>query len=138
MTIFQNSLGRWVFYDGDTYQYFDTQQEAQMAMIATAVSEQPIEAELAARITGELLPQLRALFAAMTTMQLDWRDNEMSAIIEKAAQSQQTIAGFPAENWVLWGATFNALQAWLETENEALGGVTPRQVLMRRYVAVQP
>lgn len=114
---------------------FDSEQEARNYVMAMEVSEKPIEAELAQRITGDLLPKLRELFAAMTAMQLSWQDNDMSDIIADAAQAQTAIVGFSPETWALWGETFNALQGWLETENAALGGVKPRTVLMRRYVA---
>lgn len=129
------SAGHWyVNNSGKEYQ-FNNEQEARTFAMATEVSEKPIEAELAQKITGELLPKLRELFAAMSAMQLAWQDNDMSAIIADAATNQQLIVGFSPETWALWGATFNALQGWLETENPALGGVKPRTVLMRRYVA---
>lgn len=129
------SAGYWYANDNGKEYQFDTEQEARTFAMATEVSEKPIEAELAQRITGELLPKLRELFAAMTAMQLAWQDNEMSAIIEDAAKSQESVVGFSTETWATWGATFQALQAWLETENPALGGIKPRTVLMRRYVA---
>ncbi len=135
MHIYQSAGGDWIFFDGVDKHRFDTEQEARLAMAAMEASEKSIEAELAAKITGELLPKLRELFAAMTAMQLAWQDNEMSAIIADAAQAQTAIVGFSPETWALWGETFNALQGWLETENAALGGVKPRTVLMRRYVA---
>ena len=134
MDIWQ-SAGYWYVNDNGNEYQFDTEQEARTFAMATEVSEKPIEAELAARITGELLPKLRELFAAMSAMQLAWQDNEMSAIIESAAESQESVVGFSPDTWATWGATFQALQAWLETENPALGGAKPRTVLMRRYVA---
>ena len=134
MDIWQ-SAGYWYVNDNGNEYQFDTEQEARTFAMATEVSEKPIEAELAARITGELLPKLRELFAAMSAMQLAWQDNEMSAIIESAAESQESVVGFSPDTWATWGATFQALQAWLETENLALGGAKPRTVLMRRYVA---
>lgn len=135
MNIYQSATGDWIFFDGTTKHRFDTEQEAQLAMAAMEASEKPIEAELAARITGEILPQLRTLFASMTAMQLDWQDNGMSTIIAQAAQAQENIVGFSPSIWAMWGATFQEFQTWLETENDALGGTRPRTVLMRRYVA---
>lgn len=135
MNIYQSAGNDWILFDGVTKHRFDTEREAQQAMAALEASEKPIEAELAGKITGELLPKLRELFAAMTALQLAWQDNEMSAIIAQAAQAQESIVGFSPETWATWGATFQEFQAWLETENPAIGGLRPRTVLMRRYVA---
>lgn len=129
------SGGYWyVNADGKEYQ-FNSGQEAQNYAMAIEASEKPIEAELAQRITGDLLPKLRELFAAMTAMQLAWQDNDMSDIIAGAAADGQLIVGFSPEVWATWGATFNALQAWLQTPNSAIDGQMPRTVLMKRYVA---
>ena len=117
---------------------FPTEQEAQRAMAAMDASEKPIEIELAAKITGEILPGMRKLFSTMSAMQVDWQDNGMGDIIAQAAASQQPVAGFAPEVWAQWGATFAAWQAWMETGNAALAGETPRSVLMRRYVAQVP
>ena len=104
-------------------------------MATIEASEKPIEIELAAKITGEILPGMRKLFSEMSAMQIDWQDNGMVDIIALAAASQQPVAGFAPEVWAQWGATFAAWQAWMETENDALNGETPRSVLVRRYVA---
>ena len=107
-------------------------------MAAMEASEKPIEVELAAKITGEILPGMRKLFATMSAMQVDWQDNDMAGIIAEASSSQQAVAGFAPEVWAQWGATFTAWQAWMETANAALNGETPRSVLVRRYVAQVP
>lgn len=129
------SAGHWYVNDGGKEFQFDSEQEARNYAMAMEVSEKPIEAELAQRITGDLLPKLRELFAAMTAMQLAWQDNDMSDIIAGAAADGQLIVGFSPEVWAAWGATFNALQAWLQTPNAAIDGQMPRTVLMKRYVA---
>ena len=118
--------------------YFSTEREARLAMAATEASEKPIEVELAAKITGEILPGMRKLFSEMSAMQVDWQDNGMGDIIAQAAASQKTVAGFAPEVWAQWGATFAAWQAWMETANTELNGDTPRSVLVRRYVAQVP
>ena len=117
---------------------FPTEQEARRAMATIEASEKPIEIELASKITGEILPGMRKLFATMSAMQIDWQDNGMGDIIAQAAAVQHPVAGFAPEVWAQWGATFTAWQAWMETENEQLAGETPRSVLMRRYVAQVP
>jgi hypothetical protein len=129
------SAGYWYVNNNGVEYQFNSEQEARRAMEAMEASEQPIEAELAKKITGELLPQLRKLFAEMSAMQLAWHDNDVSALIERCARNNQTLVGFSPETWALWGATFQALQRWLETENESLGGVRPRTILMKRYVS---
>jgi len=118
--------------------YFSTEREARLAMAAMEASEKPIEVELAAKITSEILPGMRKLFATMSAMQIDWHDNDMAGIIAEAYSSQQAVAGFAPEVWAQWGATFAAWQAWMETENAELNGETPRSVLVRRYVAQVP
>ena len=72
MTIFQNALGRWVYHDGQTYQYFDTQEAAQMAENYQIVGETPAEYEIAATVTGALLPQLRDALLALQSLKMAW------------------------------------------------------------------
>ena len=135
---YQSADGSWVFFDGSIKRRFSTEREARLAMAAMEASEKPIEVELAAKITGEILPGMRKLFATMSAMQVDWQDNDMAGIIAEASSSQQAVAGFAPEVWAQWGATFTAWQAWMETANAELNGETPRSVLMRRYVAQVP
>ncbi len=136
MTVFQNALGRWVFHTGDDYQYFNSEQEARIAMAISAVSEQPLEVEFVQRIVGEFLPGLRTLYLAMVAMQVQWQDEEFQAALATAALSDAPLAGYSAATWQKWGTALLLLQAFLEAEQAALGGETMRTVLMRRYVAV--
>ena len=138
MNIYQSASGKYIFFDGTTKRRFDTEREAQQAMAATAASEQPIEAELAQQITGEILPQLRELLNTMSAMQVAWQDNGMAETIAHAAIDGNLIVGFSAQTWTQWGETFRLWQEWLETESPQLGGAKPRAVLMRRYVAQVP
>ena len=136
MTVFQNSLGRWVFHTGDDYQYFNSEQEARIAMAVSTVSEQPLEVEFAQTIVGEFLPNLRKLYLAMVAMQVQWQDEEFQAALAEAALSETPLAGYPAATWQKWGTALLLLQGFLEAEQATLGGETMRTVLMRRYVAV--
>ena len=136
MIVFQNSLGRWVFHDGSEYFYFDSEQEARIAMAISTVSEQPLEIEFVQRIVGEFLPGLRALYLAMVAMQVQWQDEEFQAALASAAQAGTPLAGYPAATWATWGQALLLLQGFLEAEQATLGGETMRTVLMRRYVAV--
>ena len=54
MTVFQNSLGVWVLHDGSSYRYFQSEQEARIAMAAMNVSEQLLEIELAQTISAPI------------------------------------------------------------------------------------
>ena len=136
MTVFQNSLGVWVLHDGSDYRYFQSEQEARVAMAALNVSEQPLEVEFAQTIVGEFLPNLRKLYLAMVAMQIQWQDEDFQAALAEAALSGETLAGFPATTWATWGQALLLLQGFLEAEQATLGGETMRTVLMRRYVAV--
>ena len=135
MTVFQNSLGVWVVHDGTGYRYFQSEQEARIAMAAMNVSEQPLEMEFVQAIVGEFLPNLRKLYLAMVAMQVQWQDEDFQAALAEAALSGETLAGFPATTWAAWGNALLALQRFLEAPQEALGGATMKTVLMRRYVA---
>ena len=137
MTVFQNSLGVWVVHDGSDYRYFQSEQEARVAMAALNVSEQPLEVEFVQTIVGEFLPNLRKLYLAMVAMQVQWQDEDFQAALAEAALSGETLAGFPATTWAAWGNALLALQGFLEAPQATLGGETMRTVLMRRYVAVQ-
>jgi hypothetical protein len=135
MSMFQNSLGVWVLHDGTGYRYFQSEQEARVAMAALNVSEQPLEVEFVQTIVGEFLPNLRKLYLAMAAMQVQWQDEDFQAALAEAALSGETLAGFPATTWAAWGNALLALQGFLEAPQEALGGATMKTVLMRRYVA---
>jgi hypothetical protein len=135
----QINSAKWMLrLDDGSAQLFNTEREAQQAMAAAAASEQPIEAELAQQITGEILPQLRELLNTMSAMQVAWQDNGMAETIAHAAIDGNLIVGFSPQTWTQWGETFRLWQEWLETDNPQLGGAKPRAVLMRRYVAQVP
>ena len=55
-----------------------------------------------------------------------------AAMVEAAAQANEPLAGHAASDWLAWGTVFTELQRWLQTP---IDGVTPMQVLMKRYVA---
>lgn len=137
MTVFQNALGRWVFHDGETYQYFNSEQEARNAMAVSTVSEQPLEIEFVQVIVSDFFPALRKLYLAMVAMQVQWQDEEFQAALVAAAQAGTPLAGYSAATWQKWGTALILLQQFLEVEQATLGGETMRTVLMRRYVAAQ-
>ena len=150
MTLFQNSIGRWVVHDGSTYFYFNSQQEAEMSSALQSIGETPAEVEIAATVTGEILPQLRSALLALSSLKMAWYANEIPAIIEAALAAQAEIAaateeqpttlteadtliaGLPVAAWIAWGAVLNSLEAWLNTPLDGMN-VTPTAILMKRY-----
>lgn len=150
MTVFQNSLGVWVLHDGQTYQYFDTEQGARMAEQLQIVGETPAEYEIAATVTGRLLPQLRDALLALTSLKMAWYANEIPAMIEAAlaaiseiaeateetpttlTEADTLIAGLPVSAWIAWGAVLTSLEDWLNTPLEGVAA-TPTAILAKRY-----
>lgn len=150
MTIFQNSTGLWVYHDGSTYQYFYTQEAAQMAASTSVIGETPAEVEIAATVTGEILPQLRSALLALSALKMAWYANEIPAAIDAALAAQAEIAaateeepttatvadtliaGLPVSAWLAWGAVLNSLEVWLNTPLDGLM-TTPTAILMKRY-----
>lgn len=126
--IFQNSIGLWALHDGATYRYFNTEQEAKMAEMTSALSEQPAEYEIAAAVVGDVLPQLRQALLEMT-----WYANGIDAMIEKLAEEEAaTLAGSPIAALQSWSAVFRALKLWLNAPIDEIKS-TPTTILMRRY-----
>lgn len=152
MTIFQNSTGRWVHHDEATneYHYFDSQQEAERMATYSTIGETPAEHEIAATVTGALLPQLRDALLALQSLKMAWYANDIPAMIDAALAAQTEIAaatedepttlteadtliaGLPVSAWVAWGAVLQGLEVWLNTPIEGLN-VTPTAILMKRY-----
>lgn len=152
MTIFQNSTGRWVYHDAATgaYSYFDNQQEAERMAAYNTIGETPAEYEIAATVTGALLPQLRDALLALQALKMAWYANAIPEMIDAALAAQAEIAaateeqpttlteadtliaGLPVHNWVAWGAVLTGLETWLNTPIEGLN-VTPTAILAKRY-----
>lgn len=152
MTIFQNSTGRWVYHDPatGTYHYFDTEEAAQMAASYSTIGETPAEVEIAATVTGGILPQLRSALTALSSLKMAWYANEIPAAIDAAqaaaaeiaaateeepttlTDADTLIAGLPVAAWVAWGAVLQGLEVWLNTPLDGLN-VTPTAILMKRY-----
>lgn len=102
-----------------------------MAQYST-IGETAAEIEIAATITGELLPQLRNALLLVSALQMAWEANNIGAVVEQAAENDGAVAGLPVEAWQSWAAVFPALQAWLNTPLEG-SKITPAAILLRRY-----
>ena len=121
-----------------------------MSSALQSIGETPAEVEIAATVTGEILPQLRSALLALSSLKMAWYANEIPAIIEAALAAQAEIAaateeqpttlteadtliaGLPVAAWIAWGAVLNSLEAWLNTPLDGMN-VTPTAILMKRY-----
>lgn len=103
------------------------------------------EQEIANRVTLEVLPGLRGMLTMLGELQEIWLapGNEIQGKIAKAAVGGAPLAGYSPASWLAWGAVLTALQAFLGTEIEfvlpdgSTAKVTPKNVLLTRYVQVQ-
>lgn len=100
-----------------------------------AISEQPLEQELAQTIITQILPALRELYGKLVAMQVQWHDEDFQAALADAAKNGTLLAGFPAETWQAWGVALLAFQEYSQTPLEELKGRTILGVVNRRYVA---
>ena len=88
------------------------------------------EVEIAARGQAQMLPGLRKL-------QEIWLVNGLSETVAAHVVSGEPLAGYAALDWAAWGEVLRQLMEWLDTPIAELAGATPRQVLVKRYTAVQ-
>ncbi len=95
----------------------------------------PLADDLATRIADGLLPTLRQAYLDMTAMQVEWMEESFQAALAQSEANDTLLAGFSAQTWHNWGILLSALQAWLATPVEAMGGRTPQAALIRRYIA---
>lgn len=121
-----------------------------MAASYSTIGETPAEVEIAATVTGEILPQLRSALTALSSLKMAWYANEIPAAIDAAqaaaaeiaaateeepttlTEADTLIAGLPVSAWIAWGAVLSGLETWLSTPLEGLN-VTPTAVLAKRY-----
>lgn len=114
------------------------------------ISETQVGVEIAATVTGSLLPQLRDALLALQALKMAWYANGIPEMIEAAMAAQAEIdaateekpttlteadtliAGLPVQNWAAWGAVFAGLEEWLNAPLAGLN-VPPTAVLAKRY-----
>lgn len=150
MTVFKNSVGLWVLHDNEQYEYFGTQEAAQMAELLRAIGETSAEIEIATTMTGTVLPQLRSALLELSALMLSWHANDIPAAIDAALAAQTAIAaatddnqttatvddtliaGLSVSTWVAWGEVLSSLEIWLSKPLDNLM-ITPTAILMRRY-----
>jgi hypothetical protein len=133
--IYQSATDDFVLFDGATKRRYPTFAEAMNAMATVEAGEQPIEIELATRITGRILPILREVLTELSAVQMAWIDNDVQALIDDAKSKNTTLVGFTPATWELWGTAFTLFQLFAVAPQEAIGGVALRKVVMQKYVS---
>ena len=93
------------------------------------------EDEIAQTVMLEMLPTLRSALKDLRALQEVWLVNGMAQQVAAAvaATPPTPIAGYAAADWAAWGTVLTELLAWLDTPIASIG-VTPRQILQKRYV----
>ena len=92
--------------------------------------------EIATTVVGQTLPMLNQALAHMLALQQVWLVNDIEAEVTAAALAGEPLAGFSAADWAVWGEALRQTFTWLDTPIEAMGGKTPRQAFVKRYVRV--
>lgn len=134
--IYQSATGDFVLFDGATKRRYPTYTEAMNTMATIEAGEQPIEIELATKITGKILPILREVLTELSAVQMAWLDNDVQALIDDAKVKGVSLVGFTPETWELWGTAFTLFQMFTAAPQEAIGGLALRKVVMQKYVSV--
>lgn len=98
------------------------------------IGDMPVEQEIASGVIS-ILQRLRSTLQELNSLQATWNINQLSAIIQEAAQSNQKVAGFSPTDWLAWNQAFNKLQYYLNYQDPDLGNKTLLQILFKRYSA---
>ncbi len=94
----------------------------------------PLASVLAEQIPGELIPGLREMYLTMIGMSAEWQQPAFQAALADAATNNTLLAGFPAAVWLGWGGLLLALLEFLDTPQEAWGGITAKDALLDDYI----
>jgi hypothetical protein len=103
------------------------------------------EEEIAQTVIGSILPSLRTMLEALTSLSQVWNTpgNDIPAKIMAAAQAGQPLAGYSPNTWAEWGQVFLAVEEFLDTPTTvalpdgSTLNTTPRAALQKRYVQAQ-
>jgi len=96
----------------------------------------PVEEEMAERIPMQILPTLRETYTVLLGLSEDFDVGGMEAKIMAAVQSGEPLAGFAGADWLQWMVTFRFIMGALRQPITELGGLTAREVFLRRYMPV--
>ncbi len=94
----------------------------------------PLADVLAQQIPGELIPGLREMYLTMIAMSAQWQQKGFQEALTNAAETNTLLAGFPAAVWLGWGGLLLALLEFLDTPQEAWGGITAKDALLDDYL----
>lgn len=108
---------------------------ADMQANKPAITKLATQDVLATRIAEGLIPALRQTYLDMAATQVEWQEKRFQAALTTAATDGTLLAGFSAATWQRWGVLMLALEAFLAQPIEALGGDTPKDALLQRYIA---
>ena len=97
-------------------------------------ARRPLADVLAEQIPGELVPGLRQMYLTMIAMSAQWQQKGFQAALANAAETNTLLAGFPASVWMGWGGLLLALLDFLDTPQEAWGGITAKDALLDDYI----
>ena len=97
-------------------------------------ARRPLADVLAEQIPGELIPGLREMYLTMIAMSAQWQQKGFQAALTDAATNNTLLAGFPASVWMGWGGLLLALLDFLDTPQEAWGGITAKDALLDDYI----
>lgn len=98
-----------------------------------SAGELPAEQEIAAAVTRQVLPGLRAVLAQLNAIKQTSAANGVPAMIEDAVTNGTTLAGFSGADWQAWDAAFDLLSAFLVAPQDELGGANVLAVLLKKY-----
>jgi hypothetical protein len=94
----------------------------------------PLAEVLAESIPGELIPDLKDAYLTMLAMSAQWQQKSFQAALGEAARNNTLLAGFPVTVWMSWGGLLLALLDFLDTPQEAWGGITAKDALLDDYL----
>lgn len=94
----------------------------------------PLAEQLAEQIPGDLIPSLRESYLTMIAFSAQWEQKGFQAALGEAARSNTLLAGFPVTVWMSWGGLLLALLDFLDTPQEAWGGITAKDALLDDYL----
>lgn len=62
MTVFKNSLGKWVVHNGNQYSYYDSEEKAKQMDSYNDIGEGPAEVEIATRLTKKNIARFAPVY----------------------------------------------------------------------------
>lgn len=70
----------------------------------------------------------------MIAMSAEWQQKGFQEALTNVAETNTLLAGFPAAVWLGWGGLLLALLEFLDTPQEAWGGITAKDASLDDYL----